>query len=181
MAQFPFLGTWDDSWAVMASILQVEHLKVIPDLKYDRPEPGLITVLDNPAKELLMGWRFVFLWSAKFSRFPPVMERTEDGADAGKYTVDLVAGGPGLALGLPPCYERGGILNLAPGSLYYAKHWFNSETELWEKPTPELRAGFREVIARIRLHVTARHEFDVKMPIGHQALSLLREKKAKIA
>ena len=157
MAQFDFLGSWDDSWRIMASILGINHIRVIPNLKFDRAEPTFISILDEGAKALLLQWRFVCLFSTKFSRFPPEMHRIEGGVNSGKYSVDLAAGGPGLGLSLPACYEKDGRWNLACGMLYYARNTLNRETGLWEKPTPELVAGYkksRELYAAILLVVT---------------------------
>jgi hypothetical protein len=181
MAEFDFLGSWDDSWRIMASILQIDHIQVIPDLKFERPEPIFITALDDKAKELLLDRRNVFLWSRKFSRFPPAMVRIEGGVNAGKHFLDLSGAGPGLRLVLPACYEKDGLWKLAVGSLYYQKETFNPEAHLWEKPTPELIAGYKEVKGVLRPHLAARHEFALHVPIGHDALRLLRERKAVIA
>lgn len=180
MAQFDFLGSWDDTWKIMASILQIDRIQVIPDLKFDRPAPTFITVLDAPSIDQIMERRNVFLWSTKFSRFPPAMVRIEGGVNAGKYYLDLSGAGPGLRLVLPACYEKDDLWNLGAGSLYYQRETLNPETQLWEKPTPELIAGYKEVKGVLRPHLVARHEFALRVPIGHDALRLLREKKARI-
>ena len=181
MAQFDFLGSWDDSWRIMASILGIDHIRVIPNLKFDRAEPTFISILDEGAKALLLQWRFVCLFSTKFSRFPPEMHRIEGGVNSGKYSVDLAAGGPGLGLSLPACYEKDGRWNLACGMLYYARNTLNRETGLWEKPTPELVAGYKEVKGVIRRHLVGRHDFAKGVPIGRDAIRLLQEGKARVA
>src|SRR6266540_1924481 len=116
MAQFDFLGTWNDSWGILAAILGTNDYSLVPDLLYDKPEPLFVTEIDDSAKEMLLnGKRNGFLWSWQFSRFPPVMKRIEGGEAAGKYYVGLGEGGPYLRLVLPGGYEEGGVLNLGPG------------------------------------------------------------------
>lgn len=181
MAQFDFLGSWDDSWQIMASILQIGHISVIPDLWYERPEPIFIKALDHEAKDILRDRRNMFLWSTKFSRFPPTMVRMEGGEKRGKYYLRLSGGGPGLQFTLPACYEKDGLWNLAVAHLEYQRETLNPETEQWEKPTPELIAGYKEVKEILLPHLVARHEFALHVPIAHDALRLLREGQARIA
>jgi hypothetical protein len=153
MAQFDFLGSWNDSWDIVAAILENKDLRLVPDLRYDKPEPLFATALDDSLKAMLLDRGNGFLWSTRFSRYPPVMGRIEGGEAAGKYTVSLTRGGPYLRLGLPFCYEEGGVINLAAGSLYYPSWFLNPEATVSEKASPELRAGFKDVKAVIRRHL----------------------------
>jgi hypothetical protein len=179
MAEFDFLATWEDSWRILAAILAVREYSLVPDLHYDKPEPLFVTTLDDPVKEMLQERRNGFIWSAKFSVFPPTMKRTEGGEAAGGYYVSLSEGGPYLRLVLPVCYEEGRIMNLGPGSLYYPKWTINPRTNAIVKPSPELRMGFKAVKAIIKKHlVRLKERPDIWG--GQEASRLLDEHRARI-
>src|SRR5947209_272369 len=103
MAQFDFLGTLDDSWGMLDTILENSEYSLVPDLRYDKPEPLFVTKIDDTVKMMLLDRRNGFLWSREYSRFPPVMRRIEGGEADGKYYVGLSEGGPYLRLVLPGC------------------------------------------------------------------------------
>ncbi len=178
MGQFDFLGTWNDSWNLLGEILKRNDVKFVPDLKFNGPKPLYITYLDEEAKEVLRDRRNLYIWGS-FSIFPPCLDRIEEGQNAGKYSVWLAGGGPGLGLTLPACYEEGGLLNLGTGDLSYPKFTFNPNTNLWEPPSPALKAGYKDIKARIKRHLV-RHKLKTFIWIGKEALQLVKQNKAKI-
>ena len=179
MSQFSFLGTWDDSWRIVGSILERGDISLIPDLNYDDPKPAYISALNEEVKELLKRRPNLFLWSTQFSLFPPCMVRMAGGAAAGKYFLSLSRDGPGLELTLPGCYEADGVLNLACGTLSYQRLTFNSQTGRWEKPTLELQAGYKEITKTIKRHLV-RHKFHKPIWTGRDALTLIERGTARV-
>jgi hypothetical protein len=179
MAQFDFVGTWNDSWGILATILENSEYSLVPNLLYESPEPLFVTKIDDLVKAMLLDRGDGFLWSTKFSRFPPVMKRIEGGEAAGKYYVGLSEGGPYLRLTLPACYADEEVINLAPGHLYYPKWTTRPGTHIAIRPSPELRAGFREVKA-----ITERQLVRLKVRpdiwSGQEASRLVEEGRARI-
>lgn len=55
MAQFDFLGTWKDSWSIISAVLEPQDVCLIPDLKYEQPQPHSLMTLNLKAgyKEVL--------------------------------------------------------------------------------------------------------------------------------
>jgi hypothetical protein len=179
MAQFDFYGTWDDSWGIVAAILENKEYSLVPDLLYDKPEPVFVTKFNDIAKELLLQKRNAFLWSPKFSVFPPFMKRIEGGEAAGKFYVGLSVGGPYLRLFLPPSYEEGSVINLVLGSLHCPKWTTKPGTYIAIKPSPELRAGFKEVTAIIKRQLVQSKARPV-IWIGQEASRLVEEGRARV-
>jgi hypothetical protein len=188
MAQFDYLGTWQDSWAILNAILEPGDVRLIPDLKYlksrpnfryyTKPEPLIFTSLNDELKEIMLVRRAGFLFSDKFSRSPPWFDSIEiDGQK--QYYVRSSCGGPCLDLTLPACYEAEGLLKLASAHLYYARHTWNPATEVWEPPSLELRAGYKEILNRMKRHLV-RHRFHMDIWTGRDALQLLQHNKARI-
>jgi hypothetical protein len=91
----------------------------------------------------------------------------------GKYYVDMSKDGPGLELHLPPCYEREGVAQLAPGSLWHQRRTKNTSTNLWEPASEELIEGFKEVRDLIRQHLIEMKPNSTAILIGAGAKRLL--------
>lgn len=191
MAEFRFFGTWNDYWGILDAILSHREYSLVPDLLYDKSEPVFITTLDDPAKEMLRVKGSGYLWSTKFSRWPPVMKRIEGGEADGKYYVMLGEGGPCLHLVSPACYEEGGVLMLDFGELYYPKWTTAPGTNIAIEPSPELRQGFQEVktiikrqVVRLKVSPDLRELVELKVGPGHwsgrQASRMLEEGRARI-
>ncbi len=180
MTEFSFLATWNDTWVILDSILEKEEYILIPDLRYDTPSPVYVTALSESVKSELKVIRHAYLWGKRFSLFPPVLQRIAEGVNAGKYFVELSSGGPGLELTIPPCYEDGGTLNLGPGMLSLPRRWLNPETNIWQKPTEEVKNGFADVKRGIKRHL-ARHPDHPQIWSGPEALKLLKTNKARIS
>jgi len=151
--QLDFLGTWNDSWAVLEAILARGDATLIPDLWYDEAKPLFFAAVDETLKGLLRERRRVYIWCKAFSKFPPGLEQQGSGRKAGKFFVRLPLSGPGLELTLPACFEAEGLVNLNFGSLSYAKETFNPETGRWERPSSQLKAGYGDVRSRLCGHV----------------------------
>jgi hypothetical protein len=179
MAQFEFLGTWNDSWNILAAILEHSEYSLVPDVKYDKPELLFVTKIDDPVKEMFLDRRNGFIWSTKFSLLPPSMNRIEGGVNVGKYYVSPTEGGPVLRLVLPACYEEGGVINLAPGMLSCPRATIKPGTNVAEKPSPAVRAGFKEVKAIIKRQLV-RLKVRADIWSGQEASRLVEENRARI-
>ena len=179
MAQFNFLGTWNDSWGILAAILAHSEYSFVPDLYYDSPEPLFLTKIDYGLKEMLLDRRNGYIWSTKFSVDTLGMLSTKEGQNAGKYSVGSTEGGPVLRLVLPPCYEQGGVINLGPGMLSCPRWTIKPGTYDAKKPSAELRAGFKEVKAILKRQLV---RLKVRPDIwsGQEASRLVEEGRAKI-
>ncbi|HJT34424.1 MAG TPA: hypothetical protein VJ783_20500 [Pirellulales bacterium] len=150
VAEFSFFGTWNDSWELLGSILEVEGPKFVPDLKYDTDEPLFISTVDDSFKAMMLERRHTFIWSSNFSVFPPLLRRISAGAAKGKYFVDLSARGPALELTLPVCYRGARGLELGAGVLAYGRRTFNPSNGAWEGPSGQLIRGYAEVKNRLK-------------------------------
>ena len=179
MGQLSFLGTWSDSWGILEAIFATKEYSLVPDLYYDKPEPFFATQVDDTLKSMLLDRINGYIWSTKFALYPPWMERTEAGKNAGKYSVSETREGPCLRLVLPACYEEGGFINLAPGMLSSPRWTIKPRTNVPEKPSPELRAGFKEVKAIIKRQLV---RLKVRPDIwsGQEASRLVEEGRARI-
>jgi hypothetical protein len=175
--QFDFIGTWNDSWATIDTILTRSGTTLIPDLWYDTPSPLLFDALDESLKSLLLQRRRLYIWCTEFSRHPPVLEKQGSGPNAGKFFLRLTLGGPGLELTLPACFELQGIVNLNFGNLSYARETFNPESGRWEKPSSQLKAGYANIRTLLCEKVLRQ---DNRIWMGPEAMHLLREGHAKI-
>jgi hypothetical protein len=180
MKEFHYLGTWDDSWKILESILQRPETTFIPDIWYDSSKPTFFCRVNDELKKLMLYKRRVYIWAKDFSKRDPFLKRQEGGEMAGKYSVWLGSGGgQGLDLILPACYEENNITYLATGMLGYEKQYLNDLTGVREKPSVNLKAGYKDILSRIK-KCLVRHEFHIPIWIGKDGLRLVQEKKAQI-
>ena len=179
MAQFDFFGTWNDWWGILGHILATKVYSLIPDLKYDKPEPLFVTKVDDSVKTMILDRRNGFIWSPIFSRFPLSMELIKEGQNAGKYFVSPTRGGPCLRLVLPPCYEEDRIIHLGRGMLSCPKWTITPFTKVPEKPSAELRLGFKEVKEIIKNRIVYLKD-PFKIWIGQHGKELVEEGRAVI-
>ncbi len=179
MAQFQFLGTWDDSWGILDAILEHPEYSLVPDLYYDKPEPLFVTKIGDAAKRMLLDRRNGFIWSTKFSLYSPNLKQVKEGQNAGKYYVDPTGQGPVLRLVLPACYEEGGVINLAPAMFSCPRWTVKPGTYDAMKASPELREGYKEVKAVIRKQLV---RLKVRPDIwsGREASRLVDQNQARI-
>ncbi len=136
--------------------------------------------MDAAAEEVLRNRRRVFIWGDDFSQYPPVLTPVhKDRADT-LYTAEARKGGPSLDLSLPACYEEEGFVNLAHGMFSYHTEYQNPETGAWVIASAELKAGYRDILGRMKRHLV-RHRFHELIWTGPDALRLLQEGKARIS
>jgi hypothetical protein len=191
MAQFDYLSSWKDSWTILSAILEPGNVSVIPDLKYDQPQVQYLTTLDEVRDHCLHGNRKLFIYSESFAVTPPGFLNLDTGVNAGRYVVNDGVGGPLLVLVLPACYyynsdanptqafEGGTNVHLAAGMLYHPRQYWNPETTMSRSPSDSLRAGYKEILRRIKTRLV-RHRFHKPIWIGKDALQQVQEKKATI-
>jgi hypothetical protein len=150
MAKFSFLGTWNDSWGILDALFGTGEYSLVPDIDYDKPEPIYATRLDDELKAMMLVHVNGYLYSPRFSLYPPGMWRVPRGEKAGKYEIDPWCGGPCLRLFLPGCYEEGGAIQLPPGALYSPPWTIKPGSGVQEKPSLAVRKGYSEVRALIK-------------------------------
>jgi hypothetical protein len=178
MAQFDFLGSRIDSQNLLTMLLERPGTTLIADLWYKRPEADCIAYVDKNALELLMKRRGVYIWAEDFSHFPPVLAKVDDTPPV-LYSIQPKLGGPCLELTLPPCYEQEGFIHLAHGILSHQREYFNPESRVWERASPQLIAGYKNV-QRLMKKYLVRHRFHEPIWVGPDALTLLEQGRAKI-
>lgn len=180
MAQLNFFGTWDDSWRILGAILEHPEFCILPDSRYSDSAPFEGRVLDTTLKQLCAERGAAYIWSSSFSVSPPFMVRVEEGKNAGKFFLDLSYGGPGLALHLPGCYEKDNRVQLTPGSLWYPKKTFDSQSQLWKPPSFELKAGFRAVRDIIKRQLVELTNGANRILVGSDARRIIEENRADV-
>ena len=187
MAQFDFLGTWTDSWAILASILETTGTFFVADAKYEQPEPLFLRTVDEIRAECLKGnyGRF-YVASDAFSVWQPCFRQTS----LGWYVSDR-RGGPLLELVLPSCYvydnvgqpmqafSGGKELHLACGTLMHQPAYHNPANGMWEPPSAALKAGYKEVLRRMKAQLV-RHRFHEPIWTGRDALHEIENGNATI-
>jgi hypothetical protein len=179
MAQFDYLGTWNDSWQILARILERGGTRLVPDLWYTSPEPLYIEAIDSTAKEVLTKRRRLCIWADDFSRFPPIIKPVDYSRPDTLYTLQPTRGGPSIDFTLPPCYEEEGFTNLANGMCVAHGHYWNPESEVWERASANLQAGRKDIVRRMKQYLV-RYKFHKHIWIGPDGLRLLEEGKARI-
>jgi hypothetical protein len=178
MSNFSFYATWDDTWRLLAAILAEGKYSLTPDVRYPTATPLLASILDDSVKQLCRETGNAYLWSPDFSTRPPYLGRVSAGENVGKYFVDMSKDGPGLEFHLPPCYEKDGVVQLAPGSLWHQKRTKNTSTNLWEPASDQLKAGFREVKGIIQNQLTEIEIDSNRYFIGVEAKRLVDDRQA---
>jgi hypothetical protein len=138
---------------MLTGILERDDIRLVPDLRYEKPNALFLTELDDRSWKMFKERRNLFIWSTKFSATPPAFLQIDGGPETGKYLIDETGGGPSLRLVFPACYREKGKVNLASGMLSYQVQTRNPATDKWEKATPELKQGFKEILAIVKKHL----------------------------
>jgi hypothetical protein len=178
MREFAFFGTWNDSWAVLDAIEQLDMFWMVPDRWYERSEPLMCRHVDDSLKGMLRERRRLFLWSDAFAPTFPALRQQRSGPKSGYHNVPVGIGVPLLELVLPPCYEENDLLNVGAGDLAASQVVINPTTQR-EEPAPELLAGFELVRSQMK-RVLTRHKLKRWIWIGPEALRLLQEQRVRI-
>jgi hypothetical protein len=191
VTHFDFLGTWQDSWAILAAILNPGDVTLIVDRRYDQPQPITLTTVDDVRTHCLNGQHKFYVSGTMFSVAPPSCRRIDTGIYEGKYRVEDSRGGPLLVLVLPVCYrydsvgvatnafENGTHLHLGPGTLMYQRYYWNEQSQLWERPSDCIKAGHVDLLRRVKTQLV-RHTFHVPIWIGKDALQEVENGNATI-
>lgn len=180
MAQFNYLGTWDDSWTILAAVLARGDIRIIPDRWYETEFPSTYNLLNNELKSIVEHKRRIYLFSSAFSILPPFLVRQNRGLMTGKYSVQEEYAGPLLSLTLPACYNEGGYVNLNFGELSYPSRIIDPRTLKVEIPSQAVLAAYNDIRIRLK-RVLHRHKLPKNwIQIGPDALRLLRKGDARI-
>ena len=179
MPQFDYYGTWDDSVAVLRCLFEYDSIRVVHDTGiWQEPSPHYFHSLTDELLHLLEQRPFLFIYG-QFSQFPPGFVLRDTGLDAGTYRLAINEGGQGLELGLPVCRKTEETVELGSRFLAYPAKFLNPETQIWEKPSTEVRAAFVELRSRMK-KCLGRTKLNQEIFIGPKALELLNQGKATI-
>lgn len=191
MGQFDFLGTWQDSWEIVASILKPGDASLIADATYDMRHAPLLTSVDDIRQQCFAGHRKFFIQSTEFSHNPLHWSQIDAGQNQGRYFVDERKGGPLLILALPPCYrydaqlkatnalDNGPDLHLGCGTLHCQRQYWNEQAQIWEAPSEGVKTGYKEILRRMKMHLV-RHAFHEPIWVGKNALKQIQSGNASI-
>lgn len=181
MPQFDFLGTWEDSWALLDSILDREGVQALPDQWYGSNIPIGFSKLNEELKAILKKKRRLYLVSKDFSLLPPFLKKQNTGEMAGKYAIVETYAGPLISLTLPACYLKNDLTNLNFGALSYPTKIFNPVTRSLQPPSRELKAAYNDIRQRSK-RILVRHKIASSwIYIGRNAFNLLKAGDAEIA
>jgi len=149
MAEFNFLGSWNDSVEILGTIIQSDNFTFLLDEVYLEAIPVWFR---SPTEEMLKYLKdhrgSVILWSRQFSFFPPVFRMYEGGIR----DIDLSFSGPALHLALAIEGRKGKELRcqLGHGWVGYPSTFYHPETCEPYKPPEALIQAFSDVNKIIR-------------------------------
>ncbi|MBS0260476.1 MAG: hypothetical protein JSS02_00860 [Planctomycetes bacterium] len=191
MAQFDFLGTWNDSWDVVSAILEPGDVRLIPALMYEQPQARFLSRLGEVHELCLAECARFYISCERFTRHPPEFWEIKAGKNKGRFAIDDRKAGPLLDLSLPGCFryddvgvpylaiEGGPGMHLAPGTLSNQREYLNPDTQEWEWVAEAVKAGFKDIVRRVKKRLL-RHQFHKPIWIGRNALCEVQAKNAMI-
>jgi hypothetical protein len=94
----------------------------------------------DDAKRALLERPLLYLWSDRYSRFPPYLPSSDR-----PEVIDPRYSGPALDLVLPACYPQNNVWSLNFGNLSYEREYCNPQTQEWYKPPQEMKDDFLAV------------------------------------
>jgi len=152
MAEFNYLGTWNDSFRILEDLLRYPGIRAYVDQPYANEHPPSFTVLTDEIKEQLRRWDRVFLFG-DYSTYPPLLHPRENGPQAGMFFLSPIRGGPHLGFDLAKEQMLDGKLTLFPGGLQ-SQPWYMVEPDHFEDATPELRTAYFDLQKVMKRHLT---------------------------
>lgn len=179
MAEFHFLGTWDDSWNILNSIIEDFQPIMYPDVTGPLNLLSGKTVLDENFKAVLKGCRRTFLWSASYSKYPVGIQPLESSDDSQQFFIYPSEGGPVLDFTFPPCFEHNGIIRIGHGSICYDPQFRSPEladSEPSLRVPEELKTAYKNIVTRMKKCFLKKHQGRYA---GHDAISMIEACKAK--
>jgi hypothetical protein len=197
MAQFDYLGTWGDLWAMLRIIEEREDFTYFPDLNYAQAKPRRFSsVTSREYRDLVrgnLGASRVYIWSAAFSWDTVVMHRCEGPRGYNieqsqpilglRFPGDFVELSDGTPLWNPDLdlatqLPRGATRKLQCGMLWYQDEYPDPRGR-WVKRSPELKAAYQRVCSHMK-KVMVRHKFNRYVWIGREAHRLVKEGKVQV-
>lgn len=153
MKQFDFLATWDDSLAMLRSVLQLPGVVLIPDRNYDTVDPIIISQGSHHFDSEFKTPCPVFIWSDVLSEFPPKTSRILEGPAKNKFWIC-----PSDLQPLIDCIfyteaTSNGRRRLSPGTLSMASRWLMKDSGSFEKPNHMAVQLFNDVRKQLTLHL----------------------------
>jgi hypothetical protein len=178
MPNFVYYATFDESIEAIRDLC-TQGFRVITEAgPLDRPEaPSFSSVTDELVAILKQAP--VYYLAGSFTRFPIHYDRLPSGPAEGKYTINVLIGGPLMQSIVSRIRVVDGVPKILPGDVSYQKLYQNPETQVWEKPSAELLAAFRKAASVIKKHCKPSKKWAGKH-IGAEALALLERNEAQI-
>jgi hypothetical protein len=182
MAEFDFYGTWKDDWQILSQVVAGTNARLIPDKWYEAKQPEIYTELADELKRELTKKRRVFVSPSDAPLYPQCgLVQQQRGIMSGWYRVEHRELGDSLALTLPSCFEKDGMLWLGGGSLFLAPEYYNHDRAEWGRPSESLKDFYLTVRRILEKNL---QRFDAprsKIWIGSEAKKMLETGAASIS
>jgi len=176
MRQFEFWGTWEDSFAIIAAILDTGKATAFRSKPYAEPQAQFFDRFTPDLREIARERGALYFWLPGISYFPLRFARWESGIYAGQYFV--TGGGPFLQLSLPACHEEGGLTRLGCGDLSCDHEFYEPDARIVVK-MPKAAQQIDDEFVKI-IKARCKRFGPKKRWVGHHARKLLEEGKAEV-
>jgi hypothetical protein len=183
MAEFSFYGTWDDSRTYLERLAQLQQFTFVINKAYAEPTPMEFTAITDETWAWVQRHPFLLLWSAEYSRFPPIFDRPVRGF----MRISVFRSGPAIEVSLPRPLEQDGQLRIHAGDIMYQARYQDPDSRGWYDSPKTIRSTFnvtrsllRKFLVRRYVRVEAVRCGRIRLQpipvwIGHAAHRLLEE------
>lgn len=187
MREFYFYGVWEDSFAVLAAILNTGKATAFADRPHPEPKARFFERFTPEFQEVAKERGGFYLWLPGISSLPLEFGRWDSGIYAGKYYVS--GGGPYLTLLLPGCYEEGSegprrptgtgsVIKLGAGCLSCPHEIYVDNPGIVVKVPKAAQERDEEFRKIIKAH--CKRYGPKKRYVGRNAIQLLEEGRAEV-
>lgn len=178
MPDFSYYATFDESIALLRSLVDQCGVRIIPDPGvFSEPVAPSFNSVTEQMIEQLRKKRALFL-AGSFTLYDPVMHRRSSGTAIGTYYLSLDEGGPLIQMTIATVNDVQGP-TLISGSVSYQKFYKDPNTGVSPPASAEVRESFKSIVSTMKKNLVA-HQLSMKIWIGPAALQLLRAGMAEI-
>lgn len=178
VAQFGFFGTWDDSWNLLSLLERRGDVSFILDVWRSSPEIQVFSIVSHRFRGMLRDHPRLFVLPRIYLDAPGRATLQNSGEKSGQYFM-RETGGPFLSLTLPACYEESDCICLNTGRLSYPVKYFDYCTDDGLPAPDALKLTYRDIVKSFK-KALLKHKVNSTVWIGHHALKLLKEGRARI-
>jgi hypothetical protein len=144
-----YFATLDESLEIVGVLTKEGMTLTVEPQLADTPEAITFATVDDAVARILERAP-VFYLSGPFTRFAVPFFQLAEGSAKGKYAIDADTQGP-LLKGLASRINLvDGAHRLLPGRFSYRDEYRNPETNKWEKPSPEVKAAFKNIVSIVK-------------------------------